>query len=90
MTSMGPLITSTFWLGCLIAAGFAMVAVFIAVQNDPQSWFGVISNNREIPTRNVVILAVKTAQVFLLWMLFTFVVLVGGTAVYTVTTKAFF
>ena len=90
MTSMEPLITSTFWLGCLIAAGFAMIAVFIAVQNDPQSWFGIISNNREIPTRNGVILAVKTAQVCLLWMLFTFVVLVGGTAVYAVITRAFF
>jgi len=87
---MEPLITSTFWLGCLIAAGFAMIAVLIAVQNDPQSWFGIISNNREIPTRNGVILAVKTAQVCLLWMLFTFVVLVGGTAVYAVITRAFF
>ena len=67
-----------------------MIAVFIVVQNDPQSWFGIISNNREIPTRNGVILAVKTAQVCLLWMLFTFVVLVGGTAVYAVITRAFF
>ena len=86
---MEPLTTSALWLGCLIAAGVAMVAVFIAVQNDPQSWFGIIANNRKVPSHNGVILAVKTAQVCLLWMLFTFVVLVGGTGVYAIITGAF-
>ena len=86
---MEPLTTSALWLGCLIAVGFAMVAVFIAVQNDPQSWFGIIAKNRKVPSRNGVILAVKTAQICLLWILFTFVLLVGGTGVYAIITGAF-